>query len=505
MAETVGLALAVPGLVDICLKSGSLLVQRYKNHANAEREVAETVLQLQSIWLGIRHKLEHLGSQWNELPPELQAHENSVLVVLHSKLCDAGASLDRLIGLPEEQADHQRVMKKTGDVRKLKYALWGKRSLQEAIENLERWEDRFHRSLSMITMIKTKSARYAIPSTPTAKTTVTAQNFCNFVDPAEIITIQDEPISFSDAVLCVRNPPGERVLVDRAPRSMSKEVVQSLAEKFSGMDPSKTNLLPCQGVVEIAGTNTTDSSFQFVFSIPKHASEIRTLRSVLLSNDNNTTSSSLSERVRLAKALANSIIFLHQARFVHKNIRPETVVVCRTDELDAAASSAHALGTPFLTGFEALRDEDGTTSLKGDDRRERNIYRHPLRQGMQAQDKYNVRYDVYSLGVCLLELGLWTASFVRYGDENAASVRADLAAAKWALKKQLVDMARRELPGRMGAIYADVVVACLTCLDSGSETFGDVPEDGGGGDRDGVIVGVRYIERILERMEQIVV
>ncbi|KAL0262214.1 hypothetical protein SLS55_003653 [Diplodia seriata] len=145
------------------------------------------------------------------------------------------------------------------------------------------------------------------------------------------------------------------------------------------MDPSKTNLLICQGVTE-----GDSSSFQFVFNIPKHASEIHTLRSGFLWDQTNTYS--VSERVNVTRSLVGSIIFLHQAHFVHKTIRPETALICKTEEDRDVASPV--LGTPFLIGFEELRDEDNITSLKGDDRRERNIYRHPLRQGVQAQVKY---------------------------------------------------------------------------------------------------------------------
>ncbi|GME29047.1 het-s domain protein [Neofusicoccum parvum] len=70
------------------------------------------------------------------------------------------------------------------------------------------------------------------------------------------------------------------------------------------------------------------------------------------------------------------------------------------------------------------------------------------------------------------------------------------------LKRRLVEMAGAELPGRMGEVYAGVVVACLTCLDADSETFGDLQ---GLADEDGIIVGVRYIEKILEKIEQTVV
>ena len=60
-----------------------------------------------------------------------------------------------------------------------------------------------------------------------------------------------------------------------------------------------------------------------------------------------------------------------------------------------------------------LREAKGKTSRKGDDDWEKNLYRHPQRQGILLHADYEMRHDIYSLGVCLLEIGLWK-SFVDY-------------------------------------------------------------------------------------------
>ncbi|EOD46477.1 putative het-s domain protein [Neofusicoccum parvum UCRNP2] len=271
------------------------------------------------------------------------------------------------------------------------------------------------------------------------------------------------------------------------------------------MDPSITNLLACRGVLEIQNPQDSPPEFQLIFSIPSGSTTIQTLRSVLLTANPN---HSLTSRIHLATSLARSVIFLHEARFVHKNIRPETILLFSS----AGGERTATLGTPHLVGFEELRDDDAGTSMRGDGRRERNLYRHPQRQGLALQRRYTVRHDVYSLGVCLLEIGLWR-SLVACDDDAAAAggagagptpvVRPEWAGVRpFELKRRLVEVAGAELPGRVGEVYADVVVACLTCLDADSETFGDLQ---GLADEDGIIVGVRYIEKILEKIEQIVV
>jgi hypothetical protein len=54
-------------------------------------------------------------------------------------------------------------------------------------------------------------------------------------------------------------------------------------------------------------------------------------------------------------------------------------------------------------------------------------------------------------------------------------------------------MAETQLPGRMGKVYTNVVVSCLTCLDPGNQGFGD---ERSFMDEDGILVGVRYIEKV---------
>jgi hypothetical protein len=68
------------------------------------------------------------------------------------------------------------------------------------------------------------------------------------------------------------------------------------------------------------------------------------------------------------------------------------------------------------------------------------------------------------------------------------------------VKKILVQIAEERLPITMGNKYAQVVVACLTCLDKGANVLGDESDFW---DEDGIVVAVRYIERILMRIKEI--
>lgn len=105
----------------------------------------------------------------------------------------------------------------------------------------------------------------------------------------------------------------------------------------------------------------------------------------------------LDEKVELAKQLASSVAF------VHKTIRPETILIFEQEDLRTVAA--------FLVGFEIFRMTDGRTYGHRDSSWEKTICCHPHQQGFSSQEYYLMQVDIYTLGVCLLEIGLWQ-SFV---------------------------------------------------------------------------------------------
>jgi hypothetical protein len=147
-----------------------------------------------------------------------------------------------------------------------------------------------------------------------------------------------------------------------------------------------------------------------------------------------------------------------------------------------------------------------------------------------------MQHDIYSLGVCLLELGLWE-SFVEYTEGGEAQApqpklgrtyehfqawqrenpvapataadtgRTDDAAAifrevlAFRLKDYLVEQARTRLAPRMGERYARVVLSCLTCLDEDSEDFGGVEAE----DTSDGAAALCFIESILKELNDIAV
>lgn len=161
-----------------------------------------------------------------------------------------------------------------------------------------------------------------------------------------------------------------------------------------------------------------------------------------------------------------------------------------------------------------------------------------------------MQHDIYSLGVVLLEIGLWE-SFIGYPPQSSPSPSPSLSPSNdtkhepvanpldennpipplfiaehkgekdtrkraTAIKTQLISLALEKLPARMGDKYTEIVLLCLRCLDResgssvcGMEGGGENTGEGGGFedvdmlDEDGIVVGVKYIERILLKIQEI--
>jgi len=225
---------------------------------------------------------------------------------------------------------------------------------------------------------------------------------------------------------------------------------------------------------------------------------IHSLRGSLLRQ---TPGVSISFRLAIAKSMARAVIFLHSASFVHKNIRPETVLTTES-------------GSSYLVGFQKFRATASHTYMLGDALWHENIYRHPTRQGVAPEDMYTMLHDVYSLGVCLLEVGLWS-SFVQHvigpnGEPLILPGLLEIAAVPkmrderkraFGLKRVLTELATSKLPSCMGDKYTSLVISCLSCLDKTSKFVnGDATTEIVD---DGIDLGARYIQGVLSEIEDI--
>ena len=112
---------------------------------------------------------------------------------------------------------------------------------------------------------------------------------------------------------------------------------------------------------------------------------------------------SLSVRVILAHKLANSLLYLHGVKWLHKGLQSDGILFSRNPK-----SGKINFSEPLLSGFEYARpDREGvqSTSLLQDPLAE--LYVHPDYHGDNARGSFQKTFDIYSLGIILLEIAHW--------------------------------------------------------------------------------------------------
>jgi serine/threonine protein kinase len=405
-------------------------------------------------------------------------------------------------------------------VQRLKYALV-QQKIDKSIQELELWQQIFDPSWYMILKTATPQIDAALDSyrNVSSKTVgapvSSAQSLRTALDPARssktpiwlsedgLEHVHFEDIPLSSAKQGIRDNPEKSLIIETIqpiPGANAKRFerdIRDLARKLAHSNPLEFGLLKCKGVIRHNSGSRAEGgpAFTFVFRLPPGYMEPCSLRKSL--SDRRQTDS-LSDRFKLARDLTKSVGSIHIFGFVHKDIRPETILIMTKD---APSSSA-----AFLVGFDSFRTAEGMTLRKGDLPWKRCLYQHPSRMGSTPTEDYIMQHDIYSLGVCLLEIGLWE-NFVDYnpedmfvghdgsltGESRSHFLGADLDTSFF--KDRLLFLARGELKARMGSRYSEVVVTCLTCLDPDNADFGDEREFQ---DADGLLVGARYIEKVSD-------
>jgi hypothetical protein len=72
----------------------------------------------------------------------------------------------------------------------------------------------------------------------------------------------------------------------------------------------------------------------------------------------------------------------------------------------------------YLLDWSRIRELLGASTMLGEDDWQKRIYQHPERQGRYVEQVYHPRHDIYSLGVCLLEILLWTPFVIETPDAH---------------------------------------------------------------------------------------
>lgn len=472
-----GLALAVPGVIDLLFKYGEWIWERIKAFKNAK---------------GVWAELGQFG--WSLSQGEL----NGIIVTAKSfyleEGCDPGLknSLELQIRKLASDVDATRIFLAGQNPAHLFgrtiFAISGERRAKELNKTLALDKQslaqiltindiRTRRVPEQLLLTNKRFLRYKnvdyqpVPSTPNL-----------FVARGDYRKDPLEGTYYEATVIIERSAINEHVSEDTL-KEIAAFLHYRLPDKISLQlaDVRLKGILPCLGY-------RMEPAPELIFAMPEGTHNPKTLQT-LITADQGVMRHPLDFRFRLARRLSEAVLRVHAARLVHKNIRTDTILVLQptAPAADDDPQNASGFGDVYLTNWSLLRDASGPTMQSGGNQWTEDLYRHPKRQGIHVEERYNMGHDIYSLGVCLLEIGLWdllvhkrsadgqpqvselfrAAAGVDGHPDPEAELRAKLSRPT-DVKNILLKLASENLPQRMGLGYHRLVAACLTGLDQPS-------------------------------------
>ncbi|KAL2178892.1 uncharacterized protein P884DRAFT_298052 [Thermothelomyces heterothallicus CBS 202.75] len=150
-------------------------------------------------------------------------------------------------------------------------------------------------------------------------------------------------------------------------------------------------------LVESVERQHDDPDHRIVFLLPSNTGGLQTMREAMADDG---ATPPLEEQFDLARQLTDAVLMLSAAKLMHKNIRSDTVLLLRPSTDDNKPDAARGYGDTE----DRLGPGLSEWHLK--------LYRHPAQQKPSGNDKYVLGHDVYALGMCLLEIGLWSPLIV---------------------------------------------------------------------------------------------
>jgi hypothetical protein len=165
-----------------------------------------------------------------------------------------------------------------------------------------------------------------------------------------------------------------------------------------------------------------------------------------------TSKMSLTYRFKAARTLVSSVLDIHTSGSLHSNINSEGIAMLPQNLNDLETS-------PYLLGWGVEASPPDAVSIL-----EPNLYRHPTQFGQIPQPS-TTEQDIYSLGVVLLEIGLWTTMSTVFAKLLEKTPRFGAREEKAIFKRVnrvILDLAySADLRKEMGERYATVVKSCL--------------------------------------------
>ncbi|KAI9876956.1 MAG: hypothetical protein M1830_005198 [Pleopsidium flavum] len=194
--------------------------------------------------------------------------------------------------------------------------------------------------------------------------------------------------------------------------------------------------------------------YEAISSNPAAAVNLGTLLQ-LTADTARATVPNLEDRLRLAFNLASSLNRLHKTGLVHGDVNSGNVVFCRSTEITSRDFFCGWRGYDIRnanfspTGHPERSPAPGNAELSSS-----SIYHHPQIRNISSI-AHKQAYDVYSLGLVLLEIGFWMPLSAFWKMKYSQEI----------FKSRLENVYVRKLAAKCGSTYMRTVQHCLTSAD----------------------------------------
>lgn len=258
----------------------------------------------------------------------------------------------------------------------------------------------------------------------------------------------------------------------------TEDNITALSEILATGDASN-GLLDFVGYIE----DSENSRFGLVFALPKAYRSLGTLRDVIRTRGEPLPP--LNKRVNICKSLAAAVLHVHSLGpegLVHKNINCSHIMMMR------GGTGTTVSDAPYLLNWQMVRRADTATNWYRVTQWWNAIYQHPTRQRPRADTAYSMDHDIFSLGVCMLEVLLWRL-LVDACDDGSPQLSGLLfdagiekpsdsstSALAWKgpdpdkVLEVLIECVEREIPLVAGDQLSELIIKCLTGFDDDGNT-----------------------------------
>ena len=248
----------------------------------------------------------------------------------------------------------------------------------------------------------------------------------------------------------------KKYTLDLSPNSKWNDMIESRVKELamllgSGNKPHEFRSPHCLGYFD----DPEEDRYRYGLVYAKPEGVVPTAKAVsLLDLLTIGTKPSLTARTKLAHAVASSLLYLHAIDWLHKSLRSDSILFFVPPGDDPDYSN------PTLAGFDYARpDRPGEQTDPPPEDSEHDMYRHPDSLN-RASARSRKAYDVYSLGIVLIEIAHWRRidDIVKIPEEARAANRTIRNIRTVLLR----DDSRKEIEASVGDEYSRVVRTCLT-------------------------------------------